>query len=97
MNVEVDCTLNFLYVVVVAECKNTWDDQQCEGWARDQECLKNQIWMTNNCNKACTKCSGDDDGTTDHVTTRTTPKPTQITDSYNTDGMYTQVHVYKYP
>ncbi|KAH3804531.1 hypothetical protein DPMN_132818 [Dreissena polymorpha] len=60
--------------VFLSECKNTWDDVQCTGWARDQECMKNSVWMHRNCQKACTKCTPDG-STTDRQNEQTTTQP----------------------
>lgn len=64
-------------VFFLVECKNTWNDRQCEGWARDQECMKNNIWMMKNCYKACSKCAGDttyETTTQPYVTTKQSGK-----------------------
>lgn len=42
-------------------CTNVWDDAQCEGWARSNECTNNPIWMKDNCKKSCNAC--EDKGT----------------------------------
>ena len=65
--------------LLTEECKNIWDDDQCEGWARDRECMKNSGWMNKNCYRACTKCGGD---TVTESSVRTTVRP-KTTEKYS--------------
>ncbi|XP_059148413.1 zinc metalloproteinase nas-13-like [Physella acuta] len=43
----------------VEECRNIWNDTDCEPWAKRGECDRNPVWMKENCRKSCKRCPQD--------------------------------------
>jgi len=47
--------LNVTYTC--AECVNSWgNDEDCDNWAYDGDCVNNRDWMYGHCRKSCSHC-----------------------------------------